>query len=84
MKYIYILIIPVLFFVGCTSSESEKVDKEIKEMKKLVETLKERNKENDKILDSLKNETKTKDEQILFFQQQLDSLNKNLKEEELK
>ncbi len=60
------------------------MDKEIKEMKKTVEILKARNKENDRVLDSLKNETKTKDEQILFFQQQLDSLNKNLKEEELK
>lgn len=83
MKYI-ILIITVVFFAGCSSSNSEKMSREMQETKKSVDSLKSVYKTNDAKLDSLKKENDRRDEQLKYYQQMLDSLNKNLKEEESK
>jgi septal ring factor EnvC (AmiA/AmiB activator) len=82
MKYIYFLIIPVLIMVGCTSSESEKWNKDMMQMKKTLDSLKAKNSAYDKSLDSLNASTKAKEENMKMIQMQLDSLNKNLKEME--
>ncbi len=81
MKYIYFLIIPIILFVGCTSSESKKMDQDISNLKKSLDSLKKQSQMNDKTLDSLNKETLRKEEQMLRYQQMLDSLKKNLQEE---
>ena len=85
MKYVYFLVIPLMVLIGCTSSESEKMDKDIKSMRKTLDSLKAINSSYDKSLDSLNSSTKSKEDDLKMIQMQLDSLNKNLKEmEELK
>lgn len=82
MKYIYFLIFPILLLIGCTSSDSGKIDEDLKNLKMSIDTLKVQYQKNDKILDSLKQANKLKEEQLLQYQQSLDSLKKNLQEEE--
>lgn len=82
MKYIYFLVIPILISVGCTSSKTEQYNKDLKQTRKTVDSLKALNNEYNKSLDSLKGNTKTKDDDLMLIQQQLDSLQKNLKEME--
>jgi len=82
MKYIYFLVIPILIAVGCSSSKSEQYDKDLKQTRKTLDSLKVLNSAYNKTLDSLKGNTKTKDDDLRFMQQQLDSLQKNMKEVE--
>jgi len=84
MKYVYFLVIPLMVLIGCTSSESKKMDQDIKSMRKTLDSLKSINSSYDKSLDSLKGSTKTKEDDLKMIQMQLDSLNKNLKEMEEK
>ena len=70
-----------MLFVGCTSSESKKMDQDISNLKKSLDSLKKLSQMNDKTLDSLNKETLRKEEELLRYQQMLDSLKKNLKEE---
>ena len=84
MKYLYFLVIPMMVFIGCSSSDSEKMDKDIKNMRKTLDSLKAVNKAYDKSLDSLNGSTKAKEDDLKLIQMQLDSLNKNLKEMEEK
>jgi len=84
MKYIYFLIIPLLIFIGCTSSNSEQKNNEILQMKRSLDSLKALNNSYDKTLDSLNASTKAKEDNLRFIQQQLDSLQKNMKETEEK
>ncbi len=85
MKYVYFLVIPLMVLIGCTSSESKKMDQDIKSMRKTLDSLKAINSSYDKSLDSLKGSTKAKEDDLKMIQMQLDSLNKNLKEmEEMK
>lgn len=83
MKYI-ILIITIVFLAGCSSSDSERMNREMQETKKSVDSLKSLYKTNDATLDSLKKQNQLREEQLKYYQQMLDSLNKNLKEEESK
>ena len=82
MKYLYFLVIPIMVLVGCSSSDSEKMDRDIKNMRKTLDSLKAVNKAYDKSLDSLNGSTKAKEDDLKLIQMQLDSLNKNLKEME--
>ena len=82
MKYIYFLIIPIMFLIGCSSSDSKKVDEDIKNLKMSLDSLKTLNKINDKTLDSLNKANKLKEEKLLQYQHTLDSLKKNFQEEE--
>jgi septal ring factor EnvC (AmiA/AmiB activator) len=85
MKYVYFLVIPLIVLIGCTSSESKKMDQDIKSMRKTLDSLKAINSSYDKSLDSLNANTKAKEDDLKMIQMQLDSLNKNLKEmEEMK
>jgi len=85
MKYIYFLIIPILIMVGCSSSDSEKWNKDMMQLRKTLDSLKAKNSAYNKSLDSLNASTKAKEDDMKMIQMQLDSLNKNLKEmEELK
>ncbi|MCX6158195.1 MAG: hypothetical protein NTY74_09495 [Ignavibacteriae bacterium] len=84
MKYLYFLVIPLMVLIGCSSSDSEKMDKDIKSMRKTLDSLKAINSSYDKSLDSLKGSTKTKEDNLKMIQMSLDSLNKNLKEMEEK
>lgn len=84
MKYVYFLVIPLMVLIGCTSSESKKMDSDIKSMRKTLDSLKAINSSYDKSLDSLKGSTKAKEDDLKMIQMQLDSLNKNLKEMEEK
>ena len=84
MKYLYFLVIPLMVLVGCSSSDSEKMDKDIKSMRKTLDSLKAINSSYDKSLDSLNASTKSKEDNLKMIQMQLDSLNKNLKEMEEK
>ena len=84
MKYIYFLVIPLFIFIGCTSSDSEQKNKEMMNLRKSLDSLKALNNSYDKTLDSLNANTKAKEENLRFIQQQLDSLQKNMKETEEK
>lgn len=84
MKYVYFLVIPLMVLIGCNSSESKKMDNDIKSMRKTLDSLKAINSSYDKSLDSLKGSTKAKEDDLKMIQMQLDSLNKNLKEMEEK
>ncbi len=84
MKYILPFAIALMFLSGCTSSDSDKMEREMKDMKKTVDSLKSVYKTNDAALDSLKIQNQKREDQLKYYQQMLDSLNKNLKEEESK
>jgi uncharacterized protein YcfL len=84
MKYLYFLVIPILILVGCTSSNSEQKNKEMLQLKKSLDSLKAINTSYDKTLDSLNSNTKAKEDNLRMIQQQLDSLQKNMKETEEK
>lgn len=84
MKYLYLIIIPVMFIIGCSSSESERMNKEMIDLKKSIDSIKTKSNSIDRTLDSLQSESKAKEEKMIFLQKQLDSLNKNLQEEGLK
>jgi uncharacterized protein YcfL len=84
MKYIYLLIIPLLILIGCTSSNSEQKNKEMMQLKKSLDSLKTLNTSYDKTLDSLNANTKAKEDNLRMIQMQLDSLQKNMKETEEK
>lgn len=84
MKYLYLLVIPMMVFIGCSSSDSEKMDKDIKNIRKTLDSLKAVNRVYDRSIDSLKGSTKSKEDDLKMIQMQLDSLNKNLKEMEEK
>ena len=73
-----------MFIIGCSSSESERMNKEMIDLKKSIDSIKTKSNSIDKTLDSLQNESKAKEEKMIFLQKQLDSLNKNLQEEGLK
>lgn len=82
MKYIYLLIIPLLILIGCTSSDSEQKNKEMLQLKRSLDSLKAINTSYDKTLDSLSANTKAKEDNLRMIQMQLDSLQKNMKETE--
>jgi septal ring factor EnvC (AmiA/AmiB activator) len=82
MKYIYLLIIPLLILIGCTSSNSEQKNKEMMQLKRSLDSLKALNTSYDKTLDSLNANTKAKEDNLRMIQMQLDSLQKNIKETE--
>ena len=82
MKYIYLLIIPLLIIIGCTSSDSEQKNKEMMQLKRSLDSLKALNMSYDKTLDSLNSNTKAKEDNLRKMQQQLDSLQRNMKETE--
>jgi len=84
MKYLYFLIIPLLVLIGCTSSNSEQKNKEMMQLKRTLDSLKAINTSYDKTLDSLNSNTKAKEDNLRMLQQQLDSLQKNMKETEEK
>jgi septal ring factor EnvC (AmiA/AmiB activator) len=84
MKYIYLLIIPLLILIGCTSSNSEQKNKEMMQLKRSLDSLKTLNTSYDKTLDSLNANTKAKEDNLRMIQMQLDSLQKNMKETEEK
>ena len=85
MKYIYFLVIPLFIYIGCSSSDSEQKNKDMMKMKKSIDSLKALNNSYNKTLDSLKESAKTKEDELRFFQQELDSVQKNMKEvEEMK
>jgi predicted RNase H-like nuclease (RuvC/YqgF family) len=82
MKYIYFLVIPLLIFIGCTSSNSEQKNKEMMQLKRSLDSLKAINTSYDRTLDSLNANTKAKEDNLRMIQMQLDSLQKNMKETE--
>lgn len=82
MKHIYFLIIPIMFIIGCSPSDSRKLDEDIKNLKISLDSLKTLNQINDKTLDSLNEVNKLKEEKLLQYQHALDSLKKNIQEEE--
>ena len=84
MKYIYFLVIPLIILIGCTSSESEQRNKDMMKLRKSLDSLKVLNNSYDKTLDSLNANKKVEEDNLRFIQQQLDSLQKNMKETEEK
>jgi hypothetical protein len=82
MKYIYFVIIFLILFSSCTNSDTEQKNRDIIQLKKSLDSLKTLNSTFDKTLDSLKAYIIDKESNINIIKQQLDSLQKNIKETE--
>lgn len=84
MKYVYLIFIPIFIIFGCSSSDKEKMDKDVVRLKRTIDSIKVQSTNADNSLDSLQRVSREKEEKLIFLQKQLDSLNKNLEQEGIK
>lgn len=81
MKYTFIVIVFCLFLASCSSSQNdEKREQDLMKIRRMVDSLKVLKNNIDKSLDSLNSVSRNKDQEMKTLQNQLDSLNRNLKE----